>query len=93
MLRKNFPNDSVFDFDAESQSVTGPCWKNQVNIDPTRLSHSGTARCFGRSQHAIDQFTAHLVEARINFALAILNCFSMAQPAAIASGLPESVPA
>src|SRR5580700_7414911 len=24
MLRKNFPNASVFDFDAESQSVTGP---------------------------------------------------------------------
>ena len=37
MLRKNLPNASVFDFEAESQSVTGPGLKNQVNIDPTRL--------------------------------------------------------
>src|SRR5579871_3538391 len=46
MLRKNFPNAPVFDFDAESQSVTGPCWKNQVNIDPTRLWHSATPASF-----------------------------------------------
>src|SRR5437868_15552207 len=39
--RKNLANASVSDFEAESQSVTGPCWKNQVNIDPTRLEASG----------------------------------------------------
>src|SRR5580698_1714277 len=37
MLRKNFANNAVFDFEAESQSVTGPGLKNHVNIDPTRL--------------------------------------------------------
>ena len=46
MPRKNFPNASVFDFDAESQSVTGPGVKNQVNIDPTRLWHSATPASF-----------------------------------------------
>src|SRR5229473_5875412 len=42
MARKNLPNTSVFDFDAESQSVTGPSVKNHVNMDPTRLLQSGT---------------------------------------------------
>src|SRR5579864_3042235 len=42
IARKNFPNASVFDFEAESQSVTGPFWKNQVNIDPTRFAHRDT---------------------------------------------------
>jgi hypothetical protein len=37
MQRKNLLNASVFDFDAESQSVTGPGVKNHVNIEPTRL--------------------------------------------------------
>ena len=46
MLRKNFPNASVFYFDAESQSVTGPGLKNHVNIDPTRLWHSVTPASF-----------------------------------------------
>src|SRR5580700_3494890 len=42
MPRKNFPNASVFDFDALSQSFTGPGVKNHVNIDPTRLWHNVT---------------------------------------------------
>src|SRR6185312_16818490 len=37
MARWNFPNALVSLFAAESQSVTGPSWKNHVNIDPTRL--------------------------------------------------------
>src|SRR6202050_4016769 len=41
-LRKNPPKASVLDFDAESQSVTGPGVKNQENIDPTPLWQSGT---------------------------------------------------
>src|ERR1017187_7351213 len=46
MLRKNFPKASVFDFDAESQSVTGPWLKNQVNIEPTRLWQSAPPASF-----------------------------------------------
>ena len=71
MLRKNFPNASVFDFDAESQSVTGPSWKNHVNIDPTRLWHSATPASFAAAATPSDQLTAQLFEPRINLALAV----------------------
>ena len=46
MLRKNFPNASVSDFEAESQSVTGPGLKNHVNMEPTRLWQSATPASF-----------------------------------------------
>ena len=46
MPRKNLPKASVFDFDAESQSVTGPGVKNHVNIEPTRLWQSATPASF-----------------------------------------------
>ena len=42
MVRKKRPKASVSDLEADSQFVTGPRVKNQVNIDPTRLNVSST---------------------------------------------------
>src|ERR1039457_3308358 len=85
MRRKNRPNRAVSHFLADSQSVTGPSVKKNVNIDPTRFTAmpAGAAACSFAACDSSLSYTSGCA----------LRCRSIARPAAPASGLPDSVPA
>ena len=92
MLRKNFPNASVFDFDAESQSVTGPGWKNHVNIDPTRLWQSATPASFAAAATPSTSSAAQLLQPRINLALPIPQLLQHRAPRRHRQRIPRKRP-
>ena len=80
------------DFFASSKFVTGPFVKNGVRIDPTRLitTRSSTPSFFAAAFIPRSSETAVFS----SFAkTAGVSESSIAFPAAMASGLPESVPA
>src|SRR5581483_181967 len=89
---KNLPNASVSDFAAEGQSVTGPAVKNQVNIDPTRLQVISTPS-FLAAPATPATSSALSLSRRVYTSWWSRRYLRVAQPAAIASGFPDSVPA
>src|SRR5258708_25854122 len=80
MARKKRPNASVFDFDAESQSVTGPGVKNHVNIEPTRLWQRGPPASFAAAATPCTNPSLSFSRRRYISPVRARNIFQVANP-------------